>query len=369
MSAPRICIVGAGISGLVLGRCLLRQGIKAVLFEKSRSTPPRNKYGITLHAAAYRPLLRLLDIEESHFRSKVAVDASIGGHGQIGSSSDSNEFRANRARFEGFLAEGLDIRYEHQLETLKYLPDSTVLEFGNGSSYETQVLVGADGVHSQIRKCISPETDFEILPFVVLNGKRRVAPEDFNSNLRVYLKDRNVIEENFNGVLFQISVDDYESDKISISCNYSRSAREGEDPLYRPTRSKSDATNIPEAFFNEVDSHQLKEPYRTVFSSETMRKDRLLNWLMRKMQVDEHVLHEKAAAGIVLIGEAARAEPILGGRGAHQSIKDATRLFEILVAKEDISKFYTDRFDQWRNSLYASEQRIHDMHKNLKTSL
>ncbi|CAF9920304.1 MAG: hypothetical protein GOMPHAMPRED_002049 [Gomphillus americanus] len=369
MGAPRICIVGAGISGLVLGRCLLRRGIQAVLFEKSRSTPTRNKYGITLYAAAYRPLLRLLDIEESYFRNKVAVDASIGGHGRIGSGKDSNEFRVNRARLEGFLAEGLDIRYEHRLETLEQLPNSTVLQFGNGSSYETQILVGADGVHSQTRKCVSPETDYKILPFVVFNGKRRVAPEDFSRNLQEYFKDRNIIEANLNGVLFQISIDDYESDKISISYNYSRPAREGEDPLYRPTRSKSDATNIPEAFFSEIDGHQLKEPYRTVFSSETMRGDRLLNWLMRTMQADEHVLREKASTGVVLIGEAAHAEPILGGHGAHQSIQDTIRLFEILVAKEDISKFYTDRFDQWRKSLHASEQRIHDMHKSLKTSL
>jgi 2-polyprenyl-6-methoxyphenol hydroxylase-like FAD-dependent oxidoreductase len=80
MAKQTISIIGAGLGGLTLGRCLQKRGIAAILYERLDS-PPRYSYGITLHASAYTPLLKALDVDEMDFKSRVAVDASSGGRG------------------------------------------------------------------------------------------------------------------------------------------------------------------------------------------------------------------------------------------------------------------------------------------------
>ena len=84
MSQPTISIVGAGIGGLTLGRCLLQRGIRAVLYEKASSSS-RHTYAITLQPSSYRPLLKVLNVDEATFKARVAVDAGIGGSGNINS--------------------------------------------------------------------------------------------------------------------------------------------------------------------------------------------------------------------------------------------------------------------------------------------
>ena len=70
-----IIIVGAGVAGLTLGRCLRHHGIPAVILEQVSSLP-RHHYGITLHSWAYRPVLSLLQSDENEFREKLAVDTA-----------------------------------------------------------------------------------------------------------------------------------------------------------------------------------------------------------------------------------------------------------------------------------------------------
>ena len=157
MSQPQISIVGAGLSGLVLGRCLLTRGISSVLFERevARTGSPKHGYGITLHPWAYRPLLKYLDIDETLFRKKLAVDSTIGGIGRIESHAhpiiegrDVASFRANRQKLEQMMSEGLDVRWEHGLVDVKSKDSSNIMHFRNGQELPSKLVIGADGPHS-----------------------------------------------------------------------------------------------------------------------------------------------------------------------------------------------------------------------------
>lgn len=373
MSAPRISIIGAGIAGLVLGRCLLQRGVRAVLFEKSRPSSNRNSYGITLHANSYRPLLKLLDLEENSFRSKVAVDAAADASGKAKNQNDvESTVRVNRNRFETLLAEGLDIRWEHELKDYDTAAGIR-LNFANGTSHEAEILVGAEGPHSLIRQTISPDTEFKILPFATYNGKRRVSLEDFNHKLEPYLQDATVIEQKLNDTIFQISMSDINKDEVSISYTYSRPGKNSNDALYRPDRPKSAAKEIPDALFQEVNSirHELQDPFKFVFDPEAMKQDRMLNWLMRTLLVERSALDRACKSGIVLLGDSVHAEPILGGYGANEAIEDGMRLAEILVegGGKDLEAFYEQRFEAWQDGVRESERRIAGMHEVSKANL
>jgi 2-polyprenyl-6-methoxyphenol hydroxylase-like FAD-dependent oxidoreductase len=324
MSPLRVLIVGAGPAGLVLGRCLHHRGIPAIIYEKAKPSPHRNSYGITLYAQFYRPLLKVLDLDETTFRKRVAVDAQIGGMGKVTANVSDEEggFRANRSRFEGLLAEGLDVRWESEVESIDLGSSSegeVTVALKGGEKQTPTVVVGADGPHSIVREAVAKGVELKVLPYATYNGKRRVSVEEFQKTFKPAMGEGNKLEQRMGDALLQISVGDRDEEKVSLSYVYSRAPRgkKGEDTLYRPEREKGAAREMPEELFAELGvlAGKLEEPFRTVFDAETVRKDRLLNWLMRSLHMDVGQLREAAKGGVVLLGDAVHAEPILGGEG------------------------------------------------------
>ncbi|PTB43000.1 uncharacterized protein TrAFT101_001566 [Trichoderma asperellum] len=271
MPQQPVRIIGAGIGGLTLGRCLLKHGVPAVLYERMPSTP-RHSYGVTLHASSYMPLLDILGLDELTFRRRTAVDGSLGGNGNIESTSMvypgnliSTSFRAHREKLEKLLSEGLDVQWEHSLEKVEETPSGVALYLRNGQKVESSCVVGADGPHSNIRKSLSPNTPFGILPYVAFNGKRWVKRAVFDSIYAPAFKESNVIEMKIYDLVLNISVNEQQADVVSVSWIFSRPARGSTDPLHKPNRPVSGATDIPEEFFDEVAALSgLSQPFKEV---------------------------------------------------------------------------------------------------------
>ena len=180
----------------VVARSLSKSNIPAIVFEASAKGRSPG-YGLTLKPQAYRPLLALLGLEEDSFRRSVAVDAELGGKGVVhshlsfdartgnivngatGHDSEEQEqdtnggllLRANKRRLRNLLAEGIDVRWEHEFkhvdtETTK---ESTLLaRFENGQVVEGSLLVAADGVHS--KGVFSENYIHTVLPLTVLSS-------------------------------------------------------------------------------------------------------------------------------------------------------------------------------------------------------
>ena len=355
-----IHIIGGGLAGLTLGQSLKQKGISAVIYDRHPSPPPYG-YGITLQSWTWRYLIGLLQIDESTFRSRVAVD---GRSGVL--KHDSLAFRAHRGRLESLLREGLDVQLGRVLRDITSSSQGLRLAFEDGQSFLTSFVVGADGVHSQLRKSLAPQCQLKILPFVVFNGRRRIAKDDFSNQFALHLQDRNIIQTQRNGVLLQISINDYRDQEIDISYTYSRAARPHDDALHKPDRALSAATNIPEAFYHELEAlHDLDPPFPTVFEASKVKRDRVLHWLMRTSLLDRHTLLELAKQGVAMIGDAAHATPILGGDGANLAIQDASLLAESIVGGLDgLARFYEGRSEAWRAAVKESEQCLMDMHSS-----
>ncbi|TKA65935.1 hypothetical protein B0A55_10357 [Friedmanniomyces simplex] len=377
MSQMNVSIIGAGLSGLVLGRCLLQRGIPCVIFERdtARSGSTRHNYGVTLYPWAFQPLLKYLDLNEATFRRVLAVDGVVGGTGRLGSNAllgldDADAFRANRRKLEKMLSKGLDVRWEHHLASIQTEGGSNSMVFRKGQRVNSSIVVGADGPHSRVRTFTAPTSSFNILPFAVYNGRRRVDLKTFEDRYAPSMDGANVVEIWQGQSLLQITINDRTSKTVGISYTYSRRARSPVDPIFTPERSTSGASQIPDELFDEIRSlGSLDGAFEEVFDAEKMRKDRILNWLMRSVSVDVSERNAAAGQGIVLVGDAAHATPILGGYGANAAIQDGVDLAEYIVQNgtSNLAKFYKDV--AWRSYVRDGEAQLAKMHGHTKASL
>ncbi|KAJ4343369.1 hypothetical protein N0V95_006703 [Ascochyta clinopodiicola] len=378
MSQPTISIVGAGIGGLTLGRCLSQRGIRAILYEKAPSSS-RHSYAITLQPASYRPLLQALNIDEGTFKTRVAVDAGIGGSGAINTegygyrSLEPASFRANRGKFEEFLREGLDLRWEHTLQSVTQSAGNRLnLNFNDGQSASSDIVIGVEGPHSTIRKEFLPAENPNILPYVAFNGKRRISREQFDKFYAAVFSNTTVVELRQDAVVLNISINEATQEEVSISWIYSRPAQGSSDALHKPNRPNAAAKDIPKEFFEEVGAlRELMQPFADVFDAEKLRKERILHWLMRSILVPKPELQQLADKGILLMGDAAHAEQIIGGGGANGAIDDGLSLAKWIAEKgtTDLTSWHDERYASWQDGQEKSQSCIAGIHGEQSASI
>ena len=371
---PPITIAGAGLAGLTLGRCLAQKGIPSILLERVSSSP-RYNYGITLHPWAYQPLLNILQMDESSFRERLSIDAAKGGMGSIsgdalvtGVDTIPGTFRCHRGRLEQLLREDQDIKWEHTIQDIEASAQRVIVRIQDKQAIESNVLIGADGVHSQVRKSLAPDIQLKVLPFVVFNGKRKVSLDSFKNILAPQMQGLSIIQCRQEDVVFQIAVNEYTATYVDVEYTYSRPARQ-EDPLHKPDRPIPGATDIPEEFYAELQRvKDLGQAYKEMFDATKVRRDRVLHWLMRSTLGTEQDIKDLTARGILLVGDAIHAMPILGGEGGNNAMKDGVDLAEHLATHglQGIKTFSGARYDSWRRGVEESEQRLAEMHSLAK---
>ncbi|MCJ1242082.1 hypothetical protein MMC14_010089 [Varicellaria rhodocarpa] len=371
MSSQPITIIGAGLAGLTLGRFLKHKGISAIVYERASSAAPFN-YGMTLHLSTYQPLLNVLQIDDSTFREKLAVDALHSGQGNLSPLSSSDSFRCHRGRLELLLREGQTVKWDSSLKDVEIAPYTATATFQSGEQIESQCLVGCDGVHSQIRQCLAPIMKLKTLPYVVFNGKRFFSRAEYDGNIKPHMQDSVLIQTRKNGILLEIGISEETATTVNISYTYSRIAHDDHDILYNPRRAKAKATEISEEFYEELEQLEgLNAPFAQIFKPDKVRNDRVLHWLMRDVMPDASEAQRLADHGVILIGDAVHAAPILGGEGANFAIKDGIALADH-IAKEGvrgIGSFSPSRYEMWKQAIMDSEERIAKMHGPTKPNL
>ncbi|PMD25117.1 FAD/NAD(P)-binding domain-containing protein [Hyaloscypha hepaticicola] len=335
-----IHIIGAGIGGLTLAKCLKNKGIQAIVFEKNPS-PAQHSYGISLQTKTCQALMKVLGINEPTFWKRVAVDGSIGGRGLI-MSKDIREaaaeygVRTHRGRVEGLLRESLDIRWGHVLENVSNNGAKHILKFRGKDDIRSDFLVDTSGAHSPVRRSLLPGVQQTILPYVVFRGTRHIDGSTFKELYKPKFEGGSIIEMRDGNNLLQISTNDVRErgDGVNISYIYSRQARQ-DDQLHRPERTLQES----------------EQPFKDAFDVEKMRRDRILHWLMTDILVPLGDLKILAEKGVIAIGDAVHATPILGGEGANSAIADAVELAKWILSQvvDDISGFYDNIYGVWGN--------------------
>ena len=168
-SAPRIAIVGAGIGGLTLAAELHRRGVEAHVYEQ---TAELREVGaaVALSANATRFLIGRLGLGEPLGKKSADVEALIlrdGHSGEVVSRVIEREEYHRRAGapyygvhradlqqiLQGALTDGT-LHLNKKCVGVDERPDGVVLNFADGDAIEADLVIGADGVRSGLRRYV-----------------------------------------------------------------------------------------------------------------------------------------------------------------------------------------------------------------------
>ncbi|MGO1165999.1 MAG: FAD-dependent monooxygenase [Janibacter sp.] len=180
----RIAIIGGGIGGLTLALALRREGLDAVVHERT-SAFGRVGADINLTPNAVRALdpLGVGDVlrrDAARPRYRISRDGYTGEETSRLPMSDTAEeeygapqLTIHRADLMTALEAAVGdeaVRLGHALESCDPSGDAVSLRFADGTTEEADVVVGADGIHSAVRRSILGEEHPDFTGTVAYRG-------------------------------------------------------------------------------------------------------------------------------------------------------------------------------------------------------
>src|SRR5215471_15979145 len=168
-------IIGAGTGGLALAHGLRAAGVIVQVFERDHKLTDRVQgYRLTINANGARALQACLP--QSNFQRYIAASAKVSTAVSFldhklrrllfvdlpsaPQTAPDGARPVSRVALRQILAEGLEdvVAFGKTFESFEAMPDgSVVARFEDGSSAEGDVLVGADGAASRVRRQLLPD--------------------------------------------------------------------------------------------------------------------------------------------------------------------------------------------------------------------
>jgi 2-polyprenyl-6-methoxyphenol hydroxylase-like FAD-dependent oxidoreductase len=336
---PNIAIIGGGIGGVALAVACLHRGIPFTLFERDKSFSDRSQgYGLTLQQASKAmKSFGIQSLKEGIISSKHIVHTTEGNIiGEWGmrkwmpsdtkKSQKQTNIHISRQSLRLALLEQLgghnSVQWGHQLLDFKESDTKIDLSFqvnGEIKNVQTDILVGADGIRSSVRKLLLGE---EILPLRYLDCMVILGICSLKSikNIESPLLDGATVFQTANGkeriymmpyseeaIMWQLSFPISEEAAKEISKKGKNSLKE--EAILRTNWH----TPIPEIIKATLESEISGYP---VYDRELLTTDLLEN-----------------AKNITLIGDAAHPMSPFKGQGANQALLDALSLAREITKK------------------------------------
>ena len=167
---PNVIIVGGGIGGLFAANALTAHGLQVAVYEQAPALGEVGA-GVFLTPNSVRHLQRVgLGPEVERWGARVGPGSHYFRHDgapiapvQVTDSSGWNAtFGMHRADFVEFLAKALPagvVHTGHRCTGFEQDGDKARVSFANGNAAEADIVIGADGIHSELRPFVFPPSN------------------------------------------------------------------------------------------------------------------------------------------------------------------------------------------------------------------
>ncbi len=312
-------IVGASLSGLMTGIALAREGLHVTIVERAEEGRPGGA-GLRVDGARFgqtktEKLLRNL---ASGGQNSVQLWVSIEANLRAEAKSDAR----------------IDLRYQTRVQDVDQDQDSAWVITDKDETIHGDILIGADGHHSMVRRHVAPHK-----PNATFAGymawMASMNEEDLPENQRPgYNQPRVRMLDSYNGFLFGSIIEREDgSGSRRIGCTWYDNSRnhllrslgcvKGDVALH-----SLNGADIPEQTLIELAeqaSEKWEEPFASVMRHAT--KTRTLIGIPIKEYVPDNLVKGRMA----LVGDAAHVPAPITASGFNQSILDAATLGECVA--------------------------------------
>jgi 2-polyprenyl-6-methoxyphenol hydroxylase-like FAD-dependent oxidoreductase len=335
---PHVAIIGGGIGGVALAVACLHRGIPFTIFERDNNFEARSQgYGLTLQQASKAiEGLGIISLNEGVVSTRHVVhtiDGTVIGEWGIRKwiQSDAKTFqkRTNihiaRQSLRLALLEQLGgndaIHWDHQLTDFKICNDESVdLNFqvdGKIKSYKADLVVGADGIRSSVRRLLigDDSSTLRYLGCIVILG---ICPLKALEGLDSPLLDSATVFQTANGKE-RIYVMPYDSDSVMWQLSFPMPEEEAKALSAQGAQALKEEACRRTLWHNPIPQILLATLEAQISGYPVYDRELLKSEFLAK------------AGPVTLIGDAAHPMSPFKGQGANQALLDAVFLARVIT--------------------------------------
>lgn len=342
--ATSIAIVGASITGLSLTLSLLHANLfssTAIIIYDIRSPEkpdPANSSGVVLTPNGLLILSSLGILQRFEEKCWLSEHRTFKNHRDettrkvLITNEALHGFRNHRVwrrvlldvLMEMVREKGVQIRWESKFEGVVSETEEEVVFRINGKEERASMLIGADGIHSSVRRYVSPENDGP--EYTGIAGVLSHIPWDSVSWPYADYERACTIQDKPGALVLMPENREGSVIMVAMQAKVDNRSREDWEALGRDT-------SFMREFFARSRDQWDSTTAKSIIDAVCRHKDTLFMWPYMRLGKLKRWSSEQRAR-VIIIGDAAHALPPSSGQGVNQALEDISALTRLLVLLE-----------------------------------